>query len=162
MIADQGWWQVRSRQILLDLFSATPPLEAVKLVISDCADGQCEGKPVRIGTLGVKRAYYYALVEREVFIALPPEDILEGDGNMVGRLRFSMYGTRDAAQNWARHYTNQLRDLGFQKVAVHRAISGTHDVTLNWPCMEMISLLWGQRKTFSGCKKRWQKHRSLG
>ncbi len=32
---------------------------------------------------------------------------------MVGELNFSMYGTRDAAQNWEREYEDAFRSLGF-------------------------------------------------
>ena len=34
---------------------------------------------------------------------------------MVGRLRLSLYGTRDAAQNWKKHYSGKLLGLGFRQ-----------------------------------------------
>ena len=33
---------------------------------------------------------------------------------MVGRLNLSLYGTRDAAQNWTREYTEFLESIGFR------------------------------------------------
>ena len=33
---------------------------------------------------------------------------------MVGKLNLSLYGTRDAAQNWAATYTKQLLEIGFE------------------------------------------------
>ena len=33
---------------------------------------------------------------------------------MVGRLNLSLYGTRDAAQNWTREYTEFLENIGFR------------------------------------------------
>ena len=45
----------------------------------------------------VSRAFFCAPARRQVFVELPQED---KDGrDMVGELNYSMYGTRDAAQN---------------------------------------------------------------
>ena len=52
---------------------------------------------VKLDFIDVRRAYFHAKAKREVFVELPPEDAEEG---MCGRLLKSMYGTRDAAQNW--------------------------------------------------------------
>ena len=49
----------------------------------------------------VSRAYFYVESIRHVFIQIPEEDRLPGDEGLVGRLNLSLYGTRDAAQNWA-------------------------------------------------------------
>jgi len=43
----------------------------------------------------------------------PPEDFEDGDEWRVGKLNLSLYGTRDAAMNWAEHYTQVLRKNGF-------------------------------------------------
>ena len=37
-----------------------------------------------------------------------------GDEGKVGKLNLSLYGTRDAAQNWADTYTRLLKSLGFK------------------------------------------------
>ena len=50
----------------------------------------------------VKRAYFYALAKRLLYIELPKEDELGGPG-MLGKLRFNLYGTRDGASNWQEH-----------------------------------------------------------
>ena len=47
-----------------DLFSATPPLETGKLLEADCAKGQRQATPLRIGIFDVSRAYLYAPVTR--------------------------------------------------------------------------------------------------
>ena len=46
---------------------------------------------------------------------IPVEDREEGDENMVGRLDLSLYGTRDAAVNWAIEYTSYLKSIGFEQ-----------------------------------------------
>ena len=40
---------------------------------------------------------------------------MPGDENMKGKLNLSLYGTRDAAQNWASEYSGLLKKLGFVK-----------------------------------------------
>ena len=101
----------------LDLFAATPPLESLKLIISICASNQFHEDPAHrfvVMANDVKRAYFYAPATRPVYITIPDEDYEEGDEHRVGRLNLSLYGTRDAAMNWAAKYTEVLRGLGFQ------------------------------------------------
>ena len=64
----------------------------------------------------VKKAYFFADAVREVYVELPAEE--RGDGSEVGLLKKSLYGTRDAALNWANAYSRVLVDkLGFRKGA---------------------------------------------
>eukprot|EP00973_Karenia_brevis_P036614 5046527-Karenia_brevis.AAC.1 len=97
----------------LDLFAATPPLESLKAVLSICASKQRSNRPHRIMSIDVSRAYFYAKALRPVFIEIPVEDYEPGDEHRVAELNFSLYGTRDAAQNWSREYTGTLNKLGF-------------------------------------------------
>ena len=46
-----------------------------------------------------------------MFVELPPEDYQPGDEHMCGLLQYSLYGTRDAAQNWEEELTSRLTDL---------------------------------------------------
>ena len=48
-------------------------------------------------------------------MALPPEALGPGEGDLCGKLVRSLYGTRDAAANWADKYTDVLLGLGFSK-----------------------------------------------
>ena len=47
-----------------------------------------------------------------MYVELPDEDSAEGK---CGRLLKSMYGTRDAAQNWEEHYSMVHKDIGFEQ-----------------------------------------------
>ena len=98
----------------LDLFSATPPLDVMKFLMSMCAQSQ-NGKrgPMRLATIDIKRAYFYAPAQRNVYISIPAEDRMPGDENMIGKLNLSLYGTRDAAQNWASEYSGLLKPICF-------------------------------------------------
>ena len=48
----------------------------------------------------VRRAYFYAPAQIRVLVELPPEDYQPDDEHVGGLLQYSLYGTRDAAQNW--------------------------------------------------------------
>ena len=98
----------------LDLFAGTPPLEALKFVVSRCSSNQTGHEPHRVMAIDVKRAYFYAKSKRPLYIEIPKEDFEKGDERKVGKLNLSLYGTRDAAQNWAEEYTNTLLAAGFR------------------------------------------------
>ena len=95
-----------------DLFAATPPLEALKMIISMTATSN-QGEIIMINDIG--RAFFHARVTRDVYVQLPDEDKGSGEEGLCGKLRFSMYGTRDAVQNWHNDYSQQLLDVGSQQ-----------------------------------------------
>ena len=76
------------------LYAATPPLEALRLIISHAATiriggwskgGQRRGAHRELMENDVSRAYFYAPATRSLFIELPDEDD-EAQGGEVGRL----------------------------------------------------------------------------
>ena len=94
-----------------DLFAGTPPLESLRYLASRCASR----KGHVMMAIDVKRAYFYAPATRPIYIVIPKEDYEEGDEERVGVLNLSLYGTRDAAQNWVKTYTKILVEAGFEK-----------------------------------------------
>ena len=79
-------------------------METLKLLVAHCAKSLGTPKPKRIGIFDVSRAYFSADEDWEV-----------GDEHRVGRVKLSLYGTRDAALNWAAAYTRYLLSLGFEQ-----------------------------------------------
>eukprot|EP00400_MALV-I_sp_L67-5_P000255 gene255-biopygen667 len=92
-----------------DLFAATPPLEAIKVLVALLA---ASGGEYQLMLLDISRAYFLALARRKLYVRLPPE--ADAPSGTCGRLLRSMYGTRDAAQNWEYHYREVLVALGFR------------------------------------------------
>jgi hypothetical protein len=100
-----------------DLFSATPPTETLKLILSMTASAQKskerwgkstkaesefrkeDGNDEKVCILhtDISRAYFHAEAKEEKFVEIPNEDWEKGDEKQCARLRVSMYGTRDAA-----------------------------------------------------------------
>ena len=83
-----------------DLFAATPPLEAKKMLFSMAVTegygylGEDKEGGMKIDFIDVRRAFFHAPALRRVYVALPEEEAEEG---MCGLLGKSLYGTRDAA-----------------------------------------------------------------
>ena len=92
-----------------DLYAATPPSECLRLMLSQLASDRRR----KLMYADVSRAYFYAKAIRPVFVKIPPEDMQQGDENKCARLLMSMYGTRDAAMNWSKEYTETLLTAGF-------------------------------------------------
>ena len=101
-----------------DLFAATPPLEAIKILLSAAVTeglGFTKGQRLRgmkLDFIDVRRAYFQAKARRSVYVKLPDEDYQEG---MVGKLLRSMYGARDAAQNWEAEYSEFMESIGLKR-----------------------------------------------
>jgi hypothetical protein len=96
-----------------DLFAATPPLSATKFVISEVASKSNGGtNGWKLMVLDVKRAFLYGDITDEIYIHLPPEDPMHGQG-LVGKLIKAMYGTRAAPQVWQSVVRSNMVALGF-------------------------------------------------
>ena len=61
----------------------------------------------------VKRAYFHAPASRDLYVEVPKEDP-NWQPELLGKLKLSLYGTRDAAANWQRCVSEHLVSLGFR------------------------------------------------
>jgi hypothetical protein len=97
-----------------ELDTATPPLEFLRLVISMAASKTTKtGERYKIMVNDVSRAYFYAPSLNPTFVEICEEDFEPGDEQRCGELAVSMYGTRPAAMNWQKCYTDLLIANGF-------------------------------------------------
>ncbi|CAK0882720.1 unnamed protein product, partial [Prorocentrum cordatum] len=93
------------------LFSAMPPLEAVKILSARMVQERVSsrGQPLGMRFFDVSRAHFYGKAERPVYIELPEQ---EQDGIHCGLLKKSMYGTQDASAICQWDYTGVLESDG--------------------------------------------------
>ena len=109
--------QIRSRFVVKeiatyktdDFFAATPPLEALRLLLSIAASS---GQDIKVELLDARKAHLHAFADRTVFVQLPPE---VGEPGYCARLVRCLYGTRDAPKRWQAFLDEQLVALGFAK-----------------------------------------------
>ena len=105
-----------------EFFAAMPSLSALKMLLAIAVTFKLTdsaGKTPKTGTrrllgfLDVKRAHFYSEATREIYVELPTEGKTASDGDVVGRLRRSLYGTRDAPLNWELTIRKTMMKLGF-------------------------------------------------
>ena len=54
-------------------------------------------------------------MQRPIYVEIPADDWKAGDEGKIARLEMSLYGTRDAATNWARAVEEALIGIGFKR-----------------------------------------------
>ena len=110
-------------------FAATPPLEAMRVLLSLLMSGRKEkakrwlakmlsagqitkddGEEV-LGFYDVSRAHWHAKARRNIYVKPPKEDTSIKTG--LAKLLKSMYGTRDAAQCWDALCEEVMTAIGF-------------------------------------------------
>ena len=69
----------------------------------------------------VRRAYFYATINRDVFIELPKEDPKYGIV-LLGKLKRCLYGTRDVAKGWQKTLSAHLVSIGFTRGKGHACV----------------------------------------
>ena len=103
-------------------FSPTPPLEALRAVLSLATTSTSEYSPNRnpkhpdrtqVSMVDISRGYFNAKKDPDdlTYVALPNED--KNCQNMCALLARHMYGTRGAADGWQEEYSTTLVELGF-------------------------------------------------
>ena len=97
-----------------NFFASTPPLEAVKFLISEAMTKRVSrnNRPLKLSFIDVKKAHLCSDVLRELYVEPPPE--ANDPPDIVWRLQRAMYGTRDAAAAWEREWTKTLNPVGFK------------------------------------------------
>ena len=98
------------------MFAATPPLEALRLLLSHATEREPRGGtrgPKKVLLMDVRKAHLHAASEREVYVHLPPELKSQPPGK-CWLLRRCLYGTRDAPVHWEALYTKELKTMGFR------------------------------------------------
>ena len=98
------------------LFAGTPPLEALRVLVSEASTlEEQEDKVIEIDDMS--RAFFEAVAVRNVCVELPDEDLTdeERSQDLVGHLRMSLYGTRDAATNWQEEVSKHMTEQGFKR-----------------------------------------------
>ena len=89
-----------------DFYAATPPLEALRMLLSIAAST----RGCKILVMDARKAHLHATVDRLIYVDLPPEARKPG---MCARLRRCLYGTRDAPARWEAFLAAALCKMGF-------------------------------------------------
>ena len=115
--------EIKHKGTIEQFFAGTPTLSSLKFLLSLAVTvhlpeiEQAKRGKARylLQFIDVKKAHFWAMAERELYVELPVEyrELHKLQGDVVGRLKRSMYGMRDAAQLWERLVARELTRLGF-------------------------------------------------
>lgn len=98
-----------------DLFAATPPLEAIRVLISRAATETPSRAQRNMMFIDAKKAHLNPKCEEDVYIELPQE--AGAEEGTCGKLKYWLYGFRKAASEWEKFYAEKLEECGFQRGA---------------------------------------------
>ena len=92
------------------LFSAMPPLESVKALVSIMmsAGWSNEGKPLKLKHCDTSRAPFLGTARRLIYVKLSAEYCQKHGEDKIGKFVKSMYGTQDASHTWQLDYVNLI------------------------------------------------------
>ena len=138
-----------------DLFAAIPPLEAFKVIISFTATAN-NGETVMVND--IRRAFFHAKAEREVYVQSAPEDTFPGEEGMCRRLRCSMYGTRDAALTWYKEYSGKLVEMGFTQRKASPCMFYHEQKNIRAYAHGGDYVITGLPQHLHGCKRNWRRN----
>lgn len=93
--------------------AATPPLEAIRPLLSKYAQRVPAKPKLKLSALDVTKAYVHATPSRKMFVRAPKE--LGLAAGTVGRLKTYCYGTRDAGALWEECYATALVEVGCRR-----------------------------------------------
>ena len=104
-----------------DVFSAMPPSEGLKMLISHMQTEQFdeEWRRLCMASWDVSRAHFYGRAARRLYVELPSECAAPG---CVGRLKRTMYGTQDAAAIWQQTWAEHLAKHGYRTGSANPAL----------------------------------------
>lgn len=125
-----------------DLFAATPPLEAKRLLLSRAATvvgGRRCGRKLLF--IDAKKAHLNPRCLEDVYIELPKECGV-GEG-FSGKLNFWLYGFRKAASAWEDLYAKKFEECGFLR-------GGSCGVVFYHPQRDLACVVHGDAFTFCG------------
>lgn len=83
-----------------DLYAGTPPLALMRYLLSSAMSHGLGSARQKVVVIDVRRAFLHGEATREIYIELPKEDAVTLQGDYVGCLRKTVYGTRDARLGW--------------------------------------------------------------
>ena len=89
-------------------------MPVMRTLLSTAATLTNEGRKRALMIADIKTAFLYGDARRALFIELPPEDPSYDGGKSIGRLKRSLYGTRDAPMIWSDHLRETLEEIGFK------------------------------------------------
>ena len=105
----------------------------------------------------VKRAYFHAAAERELYVEIPREDP-DWSPDAIGKLNLALYGTRDAAKLWQECVAKHLVSIGFVRGKSNPCVYYNKSRKLRTLVHGDDYATVGSLEGFGGYKDSWRMH----
>ena len=115
-------------------------MSTIRLVL-----GMVAAENLHLKQLDVKTAFLHGDLEEDIYMIQPEGFIVQGQENLVCKLRKSLYGLKQALKQWYKKLTVLCIELGSRdiKLIIVAMLSLLTILTLYYCCMWMICLLNG-------------------
>ena len=90
-------------------------MSAIRLVL-----GMVAIENLHIEQLDVKTTFFHGDLEEDLYMIQPEEFIVQGQENLVYKLRNSLYGLKQAPRQWYKKFASFMHRIGFNRCEADR------------------------------------------
>ena len=96
-----------------EIFSPVMKMSTIRLVL-----GMVVAKNLHFEQLDVKTAFLHGDLEEEIYMIQPEGFIVQGQENLVYKLRKSLYGLKQAPRQWYKKFDSFMHKIGFKRCEI--------------------------------------------
>ncbi|RVW81314.1 Retrovirus-related Pol polyprotein from transposon TNT 1-94 [Vitis vinifera] len=93
-----------------EIFSPVVKMSTIRLVL-----GMVAAENLHLEQLDVKTAFLHGDLEKDLYMIQPEGFIVQGQENLVCKLRKSLYGLKQAPRQWYKKFDNFMHRIGFKR-----------------------------------------------
>ena len=93
-----------------EIFSLVMKMSTMKLVL-----GMVAAENLHLKQLDVKKAFLHGDLEEDIYMIQLEGFIVQGQENLVYKLRKSLYGLKQAPRQWYKKFDNFMHRIGFKR-----------------------------------------------
>ncbi|RVX15044.1 Retrovirus-related Pol polyprotein from transposon TNT 1-94 [Vitis vinifera] len=93
-----------------EIFSPVVKMSTIRLVL-----GMVAAENLHLEQLDVKTAFLHGDLEEDLYMIQPEGFIVQGQKNLVCKLRKSLYGLKQAPRQWYKKFDNFMHRIGFKR-----------------------------------------------
>ncbi|RVW35907.1 Retrovirus-related Pol polyprotein from transposon TNT 1-94 [Vitis vinifera] len=94
----------------IEIFSPVVKMSTIGLVL-----GMVVAENLHLEQLDVKTTFFHGDLEEDLYMIKPEEFIVQGQENLVCKLRKSLYGLKQAPKQWYKKFDNFMHRIGFKR-----------------------------------------------
>ena len=133
----------------INIFSLVVKMSTIRLVL-----GMVAAENLHLEQLDVKTAFLYGDLEEDIYMIQPEGFIVQGQENLVCKLRKSLYGLKQAPRQWYKKFDSFMHKIGFKRRETDHCcyvksfdnsyiilLLYVHDMLIVWSSIEEINNL---------------------